>query len=162
MLAFDRLASTGVHLSDRSSGRVGLASDGSLRVTYRLEREEARTLTFGIARAAELLFTAGASEVYPQIGGVPVLRPGQEPELESSPPPPGALRLEAFHPMGTARMAADPGAGVTGPDGAVHGAEGLYIADASPLPTSIGVNPMMTVIACAARVARQLADAFPR
>ena len=36
MLAFDRIASTGVHLSDRSAGRVGLAGDGSLRLTYRL------------------------------------------------------------------------------------------------------------------------------
>jgi choline dehydrogenase-like flavoprotein len=31
------------------------------------------------------------------------------------------------------------------------------VADASLLPTSIGVNPMMTVIAMAARVARGLA-----
>src|SRR5262249_22149246 len=33
VLEFDHLASTGVHLSDRSAGRVGLAGDGSLRVT---------------------------------------------------------------------------------------------------------------------------------
>jgi choline dehydrogenase-like flavoprotein len=158
MLAFDHVASTGVHLSDRSSGRVGLTPNGTLRVTYRLQRDEARELVFGIARAAELLFAAGATEVYPQIGGIPVIRPGETAKLEESPPPPGALRLEAFHPMGTAPMAADPGLGVTGPDGAVHGAEDLYVADASLLPTSIGVNPMMTVIAMASRVARGLAD----
>jgi choline dehydrogenase-like flavoprotein len=158
MLAFDHVASTGVHLSDRSAGRVGLTPNGTLRVTYRLHRDEARELVFGIARAAELLFAAGATEVYPQIGGVPLIRPGELAKLESSPPTPGALRLEAFHPMGTAPMAADPGLGVTGPDGAVHGAEALYVADASLLPTSIGVNPMMTVIAMASRVARGLGD----
>jgi choline dehydrogenase-like flavoprotein len=158
MLAFDHVASTGVHLSDRSSGRVGLTANGTPRVTYRLHRDEARELVFGIARAAELLFAAGATEVYPQIGGVPLLRPGEESRLEQSPPSPGALRLEAFHPMGTATMAADPKLGVTDPDGAVHGAEALYVADASLFPTSIGVNPMMTVIAMASRVARGLAD----
>jgi choline dehydrogenase-like flavoprotein len=158
MLAFDHVASTGVHLSDRSSGRVGLTPNGTLRLTYRLHRDEARELVFGIARAAELLFAAGATEVYPQIGGVPLIRPGELARLEDSPPSPGALRLEAFHPMGTAPMAADPGHGVTDPDGAVHGAEHLYVADASLLPTSIGVNPMMTVIAMASRVARGLAD----
>ena len=68
-----------------------------------------------------------------------------------------ALRLEAFHPMGTARMDADPRRGVAGPDGAVHGIEGLYVADGSLLPSSLGVNPMLTIIAMAARVSRQIA-----
>src|SRR5215211_80136 len=108
MLAYDRLGSTGVHLSDRSAGRVGLTAGGTLRVTYKLRRDEARELVFGIARAADLMFAAGATEVYPQIGGTPVLRRGDLPALESSPPAPGALRLEAFHPMGTAPLSADP------------------------------------------------------
>jgi choline dehydrogenase-like flavoprotein len=158
VLAYDRIGSTGVHLSDRSAGRVGLARDGSLRVTYRLMRDDAARLTFGIARAAELFYAAGASEVYPQIAGVPTIPASRIADLEASPPEPSALRLEAFHPMGTARMDADPAAGVVGTDGAVHGAEGLYVADGSLLPSSIGVNPMMTIIAMASRVARQLAD----
>jgi choline dehydrogenase-like flavoprotein len=59
--------------------------------------------------------------------------------------------------MGTARIAADPAAGVCSPDGAVNGIENLYVADASLFPTSVGVNPMMTVIAFAKRVAAGLA-----
>ena len=158
VLAYDRIASTGVHLSDRSSGRVGLGRDGSLRVTYRLTREDADRLVFGIARAAELYYAAGASEVYPQIAGIPTIARTRIPQLESSPPKASALRLEAFHPMGTARMDADSAAGVVGIDGAVHGASDLYVADGSLLPSSIGVNPMMTIIAMASRVAHGLAD----
>jgi choline dehydrogenase-like flavoprotein len=156
--AYDHIASTGVHLSDRSAGRVGLGGDGSLRISYRLTADDARRLVFGIARAADLIYAAGAAEVYPQIAGIPILPRNGIAELEASPPPPSALRLEAFHPMGTARMDANPARGVTATDGAVHGASGLYIADGSLLPSSIGVNPMMTVIAVASRVARQLAD----
>ena len=156
--AYDHIASTGVHLSDRSAGRVGLARDGSLRVTYRLTDDDARRLVFGIARAADLLYAAGATEVYPQIAGIPIIPKGRIGELETSPPPRSALRLEAFHPMGTARMDANPARGVTDTDGAVHGASGLYVADGSLLPSSIGVNPMMTIIAMASRVARQMAD----
>jgi choline dehydrogenase-like flavoprotein len=157
---YDHIASTGVHLSDRSAGRVGLARDGSLRVTYRLTGEDAGRLVFGIARAADLLYAAGATEVYPQIAGIPIIKKGRIAELEASPPPASALRLEAFHPMGTARMDADPARGVVGTDGAVHGASGLYVADGSLLPSSIGVNPMMTIIAMASRVARQMAARF--
>jgi len=158
LLAFGNVASTGVHLSDRSSGRVRLGGDGALRVSYRLTREDGARLAFGIARAAELLYAAGAREVYPQISGIGVLPKARIAELESSPPPRPALRLEAFHPMGTARMSADPRRGVSGTDGAVHGAEALHVADASLLPSSIGVNPMMTIIAFASRVSRQIAE----
>jgi choline dehydrogenase-like flavoprotein len=158
MLAYDRVASTGVHLSDRSSGRVRLAGDGSLRISYRLSRTEAATLTYGIARAAEIFFAAGAREVYPQVSGSPTIQPGGVPAFEATQPRPSELRLEAFHPMGTAAMGGDPARSVTAPSGAVRGVEELLVADASLLPTSLGVNPMMTVIACASRVAGRLAE----
>jgi len=159
LLAFGNLAATGVHLSDRSRGRVKLAGDGSLRIAYRLTRDDARRLAFGIARAAELYYAAGAREVYPQVAGLPTLPRGRIADFEASPPRRSALRLEAFHPMGTARMDADPRRGVVGVDGRVHGADGLYVADGSLMPSSIGVNPMLTIVALASRVTRGLADA---
>ncbi|MFI5028894.1 MAG: GMC family oxidoreductase N-terminal domain-containing protein [Solirubrobacterales bacterium] len=158
MLDFGHVGSIGVHLSDRSSGRVGLAGDGSLRATYKLTADDARLLSFGIARAAEIHFAAGATEVYPNIARIGTLRPGQLAEFEATAFKPSELRLEAFHPMGTARIAADPGEGVCAADGSVNGTTGLYVADASLFPTSVGVNPMMTVIAFAKQVSRGIAQ----
>jgi choline dehydrogenase-like flavoprotein len=158
LASYGHLASTGVHLSDTSRGRVGIAADGSLRVTYRLRRADASRLTFGIARAAELFYAAGATEVYPQIGGVPTITRERVHDLDAHPPPPRRLRLEAFHPLGTARMDADPARGVIGPDGVMHGYERLYVADGSIFPSSIGVNPMMTIVAMASRVASGMAE----
>jgi choline dehydrogenase-like flavoprotein len=155
---FDRIASIGVHLHDRSSGRVGLSSNGSLKLSYDLSAEEARTIQFGIARAAEIHFAAGATEVYPNTGPVSVIKRGRLEEFEAAGFRPGDLRLEAFHPMSTARMGADPATSVTDPDGAVRGTDGLYVADGSLLPGSVGVNPMMTIIACALRVAEGVAS----
>jgi choline dehydrogenase-like flavoprotein len=153
ILGVDRIGSIGVHLSDESAGRVGLTRDGSLRVTYGLTAEDADRLAFGIARAAEIHFAAGASEVYPNIGRIPILRPGELADFEATTFKPSELRLEAFHPMGTARISANPSEGVCDANGSVNGVDDLYVADASLFPTSVGVNPMMTIIAFAKQVA---------
>jgi choline dehydrogenase-like flavoprotein len=158
MLDFGHVGSIGVHLCDRSAGRVGLGAEGSLRASYRLTGDDAGRLAYGIARAAEIHFAAGATEVYPNIARVGVLRPGDLTQFEATSFKPSELRLEAFHPMGTARIAADPGEGACATDGSVHGIRDLYVADASLFPTSVGVNPMMTVIAFAKQIARGLAE----
>jgi choline dehydrogenase-like flavoprotein len=157
MLNFGRIGSIGVQLRDASVGRVGLANQGGLRAAYSLNAEDARKVAFGIARAAEIHFAAGATEVYPNIPRVPVLKPGDLAQFESTRFKASELRLEAFHPMGTARISADPRRGVCAPDGSVNGTRGLYVADASLFPTAPGVNPMMTIIAFAKQVSREVA-----
>jgi len=157
MLDFGHVGSIGVHLSDRSAGRVGLGAEGAIRASYKLTREDADRLAFGIARAAEVHFAAGASEVYPNIPRVGTLKPGNLAGFEATRFKPQELRLEAFHPMGTARIGA-PGEGACAADGSLHGTEALYVADASLFPTSVGVNPMMTIIAFAKQVSRGIAE----
>jgi choline dehydrogenase-like flavoprotein len=146
-----RLAVIGVHVADRSSGRVRLRS-GAARLGYRLTPADATTLGYGIARAADILFAAGAREVFPQVSGVPSIGPGQQGRFENGLKP-AQLRLEAFHPMGTAALGR-----VVDLAGQVPQLPGLYVADGSLLPTALGVNPMLTIIAAARRVARGLAD----
>lgn len=153
--AIDRLAVIGVHLADSSEGRVRLRG-GAARLGYRLTPRDATTLKFGIARAADIMFAAGAREVYPQVAGTAVLRPGEQRRLEAARIRPAQLRLEAFHPMGTARMAA--AGSVVAADGQVRDLPGLFVADASLLPTALGVNPMITIIAVARRLARDLSE----
>src|SRR5690606_30447714 len=125
LLGFGHTGSIGVHLSDRSSGRVGLGAEGSLRARYKLRPDDAQRLVYGIARAAEIHFAAGATEVYPNIAKVGTIRRGQLAELEATAIRGSELRLEAFHPMGTARIDADPGRGVCSPQGAVYGTADL-------------------------------------
>jgi choline dehydrogenase-like flavoprotein len=45
-----------------------------------------------------------------------------------------------------------------GPDLAVHGVSGLYVMDASALPTNLGVNPQHTIMGVVWRAAEQLAQ----
>jgi choline dehydrogenase-like flavoprotein len=156
MLEFGNVGSIGVHLSDSSNGRIDLAGDGSLRARYKLTQADADRLVFGIARAAEVHFAAGAAEVYPNIARAGTLTPEKLATFEATRFKPSELRLEAFHPMGTARISPERD-GVCSPNGSVHGVTDLYVTDASLFPTSLGVNPMMTVIAFADRIAGELA-----
>jgi choline dehydrogenase-like flavoprotein len=158
LLEFGQVGSIGVHLCDRSQGRVGVGNDGAFRASYKLTREDAERIHYGIARAAEVHFAAGAAEVYPNVPRFGVLKPSDLPNFEAARLKPSELRLEAFHPMGTARISADERLGVCAPDGSVRGTRNLYVADASLFPTSVGVNPMMTIIAFAKQVSRGIAE----
>jgi choline dehydrogenase-like flavoprotein len=156
---YGNLAIIGVHLSERSSrGRVR-AGRGGTRIGYRLSQEDVEAIRYGIARAADIHFAAGAVEVYPQLAGLPVIGrdEGSEP-IERAKLKARDLRLEAFHPMGTARMGADSSTSVVSPAGEAHDVGGLYIVDASIFPTSLRVNPMITVMGCARRIAGKLAE----
>jgi choline dehydrogenase-like flavoprotein len=154
---YSHLAVIGVHLSDRSEGHVSLRGRSS-RIRYRLTDDDAAALRFGIARAADVHFAAGAREVYPQVGRVSVLQPGEQTlKIEQGRFRPGELRLEAFHPMGTMRMGSDPSASVVSPSGETHDVPGLYVADAGLFPTSLRANPMVTIMAFARHIAAGLA-----
>jgi choline dehydrogenase-like flavoprotein len=87
-----------------------------------------------------------------------VLAPGEQTQkVEQGRFKPGELRLEAFHPMGTMRMGSDPSSSVVSPSGQTHDVPGLYVADAGLFPTSLRVNPMVTIMAFARHVAAGLA-----
>ena len=64
----------------------------------------------------------------------------------------------AAHPLGGCRMADTKELGVTDSTGAVHGYEGLYCIDSSIIPTSLGVNPSLTIAAVSERCADALVN----
>ena len=63
------------------------------------------------------------------------------------------------HPLGGARMADSPDLGAVNDTGAVYGYEGLYCIDGSIAPTSLGVNPSLTISALSERCAERLVAA---
>jgi choline dehydrogenase-like flavoprotein len=64
----------------------------------------------------------------------------------------------AAHPLGGCRMATGADLGVANHAGAVFGYEGLYCIDGSILPTSLGVNPSLTIAAVSERCAEKLVE----
>lgn len=68
----------------------------------------------------------------------------------------------AAHNMGTARMSARPEDGVTDPLGRAWEVDNLWIGDGSLFPTSLSVNPTLTIIALALRQADAIARSLGR
>ena len=68
------------------------------------------------------------------------------------------LHPTAHHHLGTTRMADDPRRGVVDADGRVHGVPNLYVTGGSVFPTAGYVNPTLTIVALASRLAAHLRE----
>lgn len=66
------------------------------------------------------------------------------------------------HHMGTTRMHVDPRRGVVNEDCQVHGVSNLFIAGSSVFPTSGCVNPTLTIVALALRLADHIKSLLKR
>jgi len=156
MAAYARMTSFGALISDASEGRV--LANGA--VLYWMRRADVAKLRRAVALVARMLFAAGALEVYPGVRRHAVLRGAADlAALEAGRVRAADFDMMAFHPMGTARMAADAARGAVGRDGALFACRGVHVADASLLPSSCGVNPQLTIMALATRVAQRIASA---
>src|SRR3954454_12381624 len=153
MLDYLHIAQFGLMVSDTSRGSVGTLPGGALRMSYDLNHEDLRTFKRGIELLCECYWAAGAAGVSPPIEGIRVLRDGDLDPVRRHDLRPHELTLMAFHPMGTARADARPAHGVVDGDLKLHGVDGIYVSDASVLPSSLGVNPQETVMALATRLA---------
>jgi choline dehydrogenase-like flavoprotein len=145
MADYPRLAQFGVMVSDSSRGSVRSVAGRPL-IRYDLIKADLQRFRTGLARMRELFEAAGAREVY-----LP-LPDGVAPERARL----HDLKLMAFHPLGTARADARPTHGVIDGELQVHGVPGVYVADGSAVPSSLGVNPQMTIMALATRLAFKL------
>jgi choline dehydrogenase-like flavoprotein len=152
MLGHRRLAQFGVMVSDTGRGRV-VQRLGRPLVSYDLAAADMRAFHTGLLRLAELFWAAGARSVLLPVARLPELHDGDSGPLERLELRAGDLKLMAFHPLGTARADANPERGVADARGRLHGVAGVYVADGSAVPGAPGVNPQITIMALATRLA---------
>ena len=157
---------------DADWGRVTPLRSGRARIDYTLSGLDVAQLREGLVQLARIGEAGGAEAI---------LAPGRALERWRRADGEAAFgayleRLRRFdfrphrgvvfsaHQMGTARMGEQPGLHVCDPRGRVRWTvaglssnqtiRGLYVADSSLFPTALGVNPMVTVMLLARRVAR--------
>ncbi|MCW3017521.1 MAG: glucose-methanol-choline oxidoreductase [Solirubrobacterales bacterium] len=160
MLAARRTASFGVMVHDTGRGTVRRHL-GQTVIRYDLHRDDAARFQRGMAVLADVFFAAGAREVIVPLAGVPTLTGGDTAPLTGAHIRPRHVSAMAFHPLGTARAGTDPAQSVVDADLRVHGIDGLYVSDGSVVPSSLGVNPQITIMALATRLAYHLLGQAP-
>ena len=156
MAALPHLAHAVVVLRDRTRGVAAPGEDpASPRIDYALEDADLARMRHAFASAARLYLASGAEEVWLPLEGYGPVR--SERDLERLP---GVALdrtrlslLYAVHLFGGANMHGRRAEGVCDPEGACWDVDGLFVADASSLPGNTGVNPQITIMAHALRVA---------
>ncbi len=146
--------------AERSVGRVS-AQRGSMDpdIVFELAREDVDRLQQGLAILSDIAFAAGAEEILPGLHGVPDrLRSKAEADiLRSKRLAPRDMITAANHAFGTTRMSSRPEDGVVDLWGRCHDLDNVYISDTGIFAGSPAVNPMLTCMALADRIATRLA-----
>jgi choline dehydrogenase-like flavoprotein len=156
MAALPHLAHAVVVLRDRTRGEVAPGAAGAdPRVDYALGAEDLGRMRHAFSSAARLFLASGAEEVLlPVEGSAPIRSERDLGAIERLPLDRTRLTLlYAVHLFGGAPMHGRRSEGVCDPEGACWDAQGLVVADASSLPGNTGVNPQITIMAHALRVA---------
>ncbi|KAK3671330.1 hypothetical protein LTR78_008790 [Recurvomyces mirabilis] len=170
---------------DRYGGRVypDPKEPQRTRIQYHPSKYDQAHILEGVIHLAELLYVEGAREIFtcnPQLEYF--VRPTSDPVAKvnvaginspslndsefqawltklrkiglTSPDTPFA----SAHQMGSCRMGTLPSNSVVDPKGRVWGTKGLYVCDASVLPSASGVNPMITTMGISRGIARGIAE----
>lgn len=156
-----RLLTYGFNVRDASRGRVRRGPFGAPLPLYDLGDADVAQLQFGLRTLLDLLARGGATSVFPPIAGLDEVsgeRAGRA--LDGRVLRATDLELSAYHPLGTARMGADATASVVDMDLRLRDWPEVLVCDGSAVPTSMGANPQITIMALATRAAERLANAL--
>jgi choline dehydrogenase-like flavoprotein len=129
-------------------------------IRFEFDRRDTALLQRGLQILSDICWAAGAEAILPGLHGVPDrITSKRDAEILRT------RRLEARdtisaanHAFGTARMSRRPAEGVVDEGGRCHDMENVYIADTSIFPGSPAVNPMLTCMALADRIACGIAN----
>lgn len=150
-------------IEDTSSGVVKTGPFQSVWPVYNLNAHDFKKTLRAVALLCEVFFSAGARKCYLpfhnlwKIESVDEIEKIYKMNLKVH-----DVELMTVHVMGTARMGVNPQQSVVNSHGEFHNMKGLFVADASVFPSSIGVNPQVTIMALATRTAEYIANHFQK
>lgn len=164
MDAFSRLQMILVLACDHAvvGNRVQVDRRGRSVVHYRFTPRVRESLAAATRTAARIFFGAGARRVHAPLADPPLLERREADRLDERIRAegfvPGKVSVSAAHLMGGAGMGRGANDSVTDARGRVHGLPWLRVADASLFPDALQINPYLTIMALADRVAEGIRE----
>jgi choline dehydrogenase-like flavoprotein len=166
--AFPRLQMILVLACDRAveGNRIAVDRSGAPVAHYRFTAQVRESLAAATRAAARIFFAAGAERVHAPLADPPFL--GREEadrvaeRISAGHFLPGRTSVSAAHLMGGAGMGRDASDSVTDGWGRVHGHPWLRVADGSLFPDALEINPYLTIMALADRVAEGILNESAR
>jgi choline dehydrogenase-like flavoprotein len=140
--------------------RISIDRHGKAVIHYRMTPAVIRSLVAGTRAAARVFFAAGAARVHVPAARPHVVLPGEVNRLDERIHEkhflPGMVSVSAAHLMGGCKMGQSAADSVTDAWGRVHGLPWLRVADSSLFPDALEINPYLTIMALADRVAEKV------
>ena len=132
---------------DDSGGEVRLDSNEREILDYPLSEQFFRAAKDSLDKMAQIQFAAGAKNVLAvhQQATLKSDYSSYREELNTLSLRPHQLAVFSAHVMGGNAMSDNPELGVTNNEGKLYGLDNLWVMDGSVLPTSLGVNPQLTL-----------------
>lgn len=159
MKNYNHYASMMIVLHDKHKGVVSINNNGGAVIKYMLDREDETKIIAGMKNAARLYFAAGAKNVITNHFEPTVLRSEKDFHLlDKAGLKKTNILLTSAHPQGGNIMGDDPKTAVVNSNCESHNIKNLFVTDASVFPTSVGVNPQLTIMCNATRIANYIID----
>ena len=164
MRAFPRLQMILVLAIDRAAdgNRIAVDRAGHPVVQYKLAKHTIASLVRATRTSARIFFAAGAVRVHAPSARPPLIERADAERIDQLVSErhffPGTISVSAAHLMGGCGMGRDARDSVTDAFGRVHGIPWLRVADSSLFPDALEINPYVTVMALADRVAERVRD----
>ena len=160
MSEYSQMASAGVVVGTHRNGDVGWGPLGEFG--FKPEREDLARLVHGLKKAGSMYLKADADRVMPATFRYHnITDEAQLEQLDHYVNDPSGLSINSAHPQGGNAISADREKGVVDESFCVYDYENLHVCDASVFPSSLGVNPQLTVMALAHYAARKIAGDGP-
>ncbi|MEX2281029.1 MAG: GMC family oxidoreductase [Gemmatimonadota bacterium] len=162
MRAFARLQMILVLACDRavSGNRITIDRKGKPVVSYSFTPQVIAGLVAGTRASARIFFGAGALRVHAPTADPPLIERSDadriDRRIDARHFRAGTTTVSAAHLMGGCSMGSNVRDSVTDSLGRVHGLPWLRVADSSLFPDALQINPYLTIMALAGRVAEQI------
>ncbi|HSE19895.1 MAG TPA: GMC family oxidoreductase [Pyrinomonadaceae bacterium] len=150
-------------LRDKGQGEITLDKAGNAVAAYALTDEtDQKNFRHATAEAIRIHEAAGAQEIMVSLAHNQLIwKRGANlanfiESVMKQPLVNGAQPMISAHQLCTCRMGTDPATSVADANGELRDVKGVWIGDGSACPTALGANPMITIMALAARTADKM------